>query len=77
MRKLLAHAGDWVRHERDLLTAFRVRHPCHWVGKTQHLMHLAYFGMVFVEGHTMYAQIAGGLLVLGVASLWSAGEAME
>ncbi len=31
--------------------------------------HLGYFGVLFVEGHTIYAMIGGGLFVVGVVGL--------
>lgn len=36
--------------------------------------HLAYFGTVFLEGHTIYALIAGGLFVVVIVGLLLFGE---
>lgn len=33
--------------------------------RTQHLAHLTYFALVFIEGHTVYAYTAGCLFIIG------------
>ncbi len=31
--------------------------------RAQHAAHLMYFGLVFIEGHTVYANVAGYLFI--------------
>lgn len=56
----------------------RIAHRvAHRIAHGEHLLHCAYLGLVFVEGHGLYATVAGGgfaLVLLHLALVGLGGE---
>lgn len=42
--------------------------PQKYVHEVHGLMHLSYFTFVFIEGHSVYAVIAGGLAIITIVN---------
>lgn len=59
---------DWLHEVKESHKGHSVWHGTYVGG------HLAYFGTVFLEGHTIYALIAGGLFVVVIVGLLLFGE---
>lgn len=56
---------DWLRRTGAV---FRLPHHTDTLRHTSHGIHLTYFGAAFIEGHGLYAIIAGVLVVVGIAN---------
>ena len=46
----------------------------HLLHGTHEVLHLAYFGLVFIESHGLYGYAAGGLFLITIAAFFGGGE---